>query len=878
MQQKWLLFFALLVVAFQMLISFPLIMWAENQFNFAMGLADAALLTAAGLVLIVSVVFLICMLTPGKVTGYLAPFLALLSVLIYLQQNILIWDYGILDGASIDFANNKNLGYIDLSLWLAGLAAYLLLREFIAKKTALILTFTAGVTLITTAGACLSFDANYTTANASLTEDKKFSFSSQRNILLFVLDGFQSDLFWEIIDKHPELRRQFGGFTFYPNTSAVFAKTYPSIPLLLTGKTYQKKQPIIDFINNAYADSLLVYLLEAGWDVGLYPMVKATVVNSRKYATNVADESAWSEKMSSYLQALDLSLFRMVPHAVKSYIYNDGDFVVQKTLSGYVDYMHKITAAEEAAALPKPYRHDGLNFLSNLQQTISVELTRPAFRFYHLKMPHQPFMLNSELEYGRIGDDFNAYREYAYATIKLTVAYLVELRKHGVYDNSTIIIATDHGGGEHTSKKYIAASGRYAEVDVDGKAKASARALLLVKGAAETGALTLSYKPVSLLDVAPSIAAYAGLESRDFRGSPVAEISEDKNRIREYNYYEFTGWDSKYLDDFDVFNIAGNVYDDEAWSRAGTLTATPDAAAEKPYALADIVRYGSDIKANADHSNAFLDGDDYRYEESALQAEDRSIKLAVDLAQPLARKTLYALQLRLATAAESPRAEVSIGDVLLDSVILPSGSARQHTFFFEPRILDTKDKVPVEIRVADSSAGEGTVSLAAMSLFEARVAALNNTSFVRFADDIDRYYPFGFWPVEPWGRWTARGRSYLYFLAGEDFCNNAYLLLRMKKFYANVKAGDFTIDINGRTLAAPHFSHDGNEILYYFDCSKKDFLRAGVNKLVFKPGERAAQASFVDVEDKKTQGAAFISLQFIEQGAVKKKILPATQH
>ncbi len=868
MQQKWPLFCALLVVSLQVLISFPLTMWAENQFNFTMGLSDAIGMAALLLVLMAGISLLLCWLTPRRATAYLAPLLAVLSVLIYLQQNILIWDYGILDGRQIDFAANKHLGYIDIALWLAGLAAYVLLRKAIAKRVGLILSFTAAVTLIATVTASLAFEENYTTSNATLSDDKKFALSSKNNILLFVFDGFQSDLFWEIIDKHPDMKHEFDGFTFYPNTAAVFAKTYPSIPLLLTGTAYKKAEPISEFINAAYADSLLAQLIDADWDVGLYPTVPATVVNSVKYASNVAQGSQWSDKVSAYLQALDLSLFRVVPHAAKKYIYNHGDFVAQGVFSKPLAYLRSVTANEESARLPTPYRHEGLNFLANLQQAASTDLSSPAFRFYHLKMPHQPFMLNKELEYGFIGDDFAAYREYAYATVKLTAAYLTELRKQGVYDHSTIMIATDHGGGEYNSQKYSTDSKSYSEDKVDGKAKASGRALLLVKEAGASGALKLSSKPASLLDVAPSIAAYAGLDTEQFQGTPLAEIGDDGTREREYNYYQFTGWDSKYLDDFEVFKIAGNVYDDSAWRKSGVLQASPAIRVKKPYQLGDIVRYGSDVKANADHSNAFVVGEDYSLKGSAVEFKTRRFKLAIDLAQPLTNDTLYALQLALGTHTHVMRAEIRIGDELIYSVMVPRGSARQHTFFFAARVLDNKAEVPVEVRIVEASDPEGKLSLAALNLFEARVAALGNASVIQFGGNIKRYYPFGFWPTEPWGRWSARGKSYLYFRAGEDFCGKGYMLLRMRQFYKYVKPGDFSITINDHELTPAHYSHADNEVLYYFDCSKTDMLRDGANKLVFQPGEQTQQPPVAGAEDRKTQGAAFVSLEFVEADAI----------
>jgi hypothetical protein len=57
--------------------------------------------------------------------------------------------------------------------------------------------------------------------HAKLAEDQGaayqsiYQFSPEKNVLIIVLDGFQGDVFQEIIDESPQYRKRFDGFTYY---------------------------------------------------------------------------------------------------------------------------------------------------------------------------------------------------------------------------------------------------------------------------------------------------------------------------------------------------------------------------------------------------------------------------------------------------------------------------------------------------------------------------------------------------------------------------------------------------------------------------------------------------------------------------------------
>ena len=249
-------------------------------------------------------------------------FLTLLAGILFCQKNFPVWNYGVLDRTDLEFSKHNFIGLIDLSLW----AFALVLTWRISQKiwphieTAL---FAIGITIMASFCLTLSTYENFTPI-FPITEKDKYAFSKNENILVFMLDAYQNDLLEELLDQHPEFKDSLEGFTLYENNAAVFAKTLPSIPLFLTGKAYNKDEPLLEFFDSDYGNSVLENLQEEGWDVGLYPetsifpgIIQAVDLDP-KYLDNIVDIEDNSTGWSEYLTGLDLSLFRSAPHQLKS--------------------------------------------------------------------------------------------------------------------------------------------------------------------------------------------------------------------------------------------------------------------------------------------------------------------------------------------------------------------------------------------------------------------------------------------------------------------------------------------------------------------------------------------------------------------------------
>ncbi len=865
MKERLLLFIAVSVALIQILIFFPVVIWLSNQFNFSVPLTESVFIYLYILATIFFCSGLLAMVIPGILRQFLLPLFVLLNVLIFIQQNILVWDYGILQGDGIDFSNHTNSQWVDLSVWLAALTALIFFRKKIVKHTSVLLMFSTTASTLVFLLALTSIDHEATLNPYSITENNKFKFSKDKNVMLFILDGFQSDLFWHIIDQEPELTNLLPGFTFYPDTTAVFSKTYPTVPMLLTGQVYQKEQPIQTFLKDVYDDSLLTDLIDDDWDVGLYPYKKNLIPVNGEIMSNFIDNIEPLEKVENYLQALDLSLFRSSPHSLKPVIFNEGDFLVKNAVIEYIENQQLIPADKEAPKkLPKVNKHRGINFLENLKTHADTDSINPTFRFYHLLMPHSPFTLDRNLRPVPKSGSFQAYQDYAYASLKLMISYLKEFEKLGIYDQSAIIIAADHGGGEYTRLKYNSAQGEFTYINELGKEMASGKPLLLVKGFGDNNPFELSAKPVSLLDIMPTLASFSD-QNLDAPGIEINELRDNQPRERPFYYYNFTGFDSKYLEDFRVFNITGHVYDETSWNRLGILSAQEQMPQSvDKYQLNKTVRFGADLKADADYQNQFLVADNHQLLHSSIQSIHQQFLLNLPLDQPLNNNGGFQLEIELLSMTDLTDVTISIDNKewALIKVV------NKKLTYLVPFIAGLSNSKELSIKIEGQQMNnDHELYLSKLKISNFNIASLDGSDGifgVDFSKDIEKFHPEGFWAAKHLGRWTGKRQSSLLFKAPKNFCHNKSVRINILRFYTHVDPDQLQVYMNGIPLNLDVFEEsDRGGRKYHADCPAITNEQQNLIELKFQTNTTTSPSAVSDSKDRRKFGIELKSFEVI---------------
>ncbi len=87
---------------------------------------------------------------------------------------------------------------------------------------------------------------------------------ASRTSFHIVLDGFQSDVFPEILEaERPTLERSLSGFVFFDDHAGAFPTTMVSVPAMLTGTAYRQEQPLQKYIRDHFQKGSIFGTLRA---------------------------------------------------------------------------------------------------------------------------------------------------------------------------------------------------------------------------------------------------------------------------------------------------------------------------------------------------------------------------------------------------------------------------------------------------------------------------------------------------------------------------------------------------------------------------------------------------------------------------------------
>lgn len=76
-----------------------------------------------------------------------------------------------------------------------------------------------------------------------------YQVSSQRNVVLVVLDEFQSDVFAERLERdRTRFDEQLSGFVYFVDHAGAFPTTSLGMPAMLTGRVYRNGSPVPQFV------------------------------------------------------------------------------------------------------------------------------------------------------------------------------------------------------------------------------------------------------------------------------------------------------------------------------------------------------------------------------------------------------------------------------------------------------------------------------------------------------------------------------------------------------------------------------------------------------------------------------------------------------
>jgi len=511
-----------------------------------------------------------------------------IACLLWLQGNILNWNYGLLDGRDINWNEHIYKGLIDTFIWFSILVIALLkssLTYRIASKVSwgfilLQLFATFYITYQHPVTDIPSFK------KYQIDESTKFLFSKNQNVIILVLDSFQTDIFQEIINEAPAYKNIFSGFTYFRDALAGHPYTETSVSLMLTGKYYEGLYPFEHHNKIAYlGNSVPRVLKNNSFSVDVYPKIKRSIYYDKTIASNIIRKKSSPDHLKYELAYLyDISLFRIIPHFTKKYIYNNQNWLLKRypnVISPFIieEYSKKPETAEKnyipwlSIFKDKNLREiEDINFVNAMLQRASTGETNFAFKYYHLGIPHWPLVINEKLEYEKMEINRHNFKRQSKAALKVTQMFINKLKEIGAYDQSLIFILGDHGAGMQ-KQVFEVQNGFYlpkSSQTISDPLLVNALPLLLVKSFSTKGEMKSSNAPVSLSDIPKTIFSELNIEV-DVQGENMFKVRESNTRKRKYiSYYTY---DSKrdYYTGLQEYVVSGPSWLDQSWELTGRI-------------------------------------------------------------------------------------------------------------------------------------------------------------------------------------------------------------------------------------------------------------------------------------------------------------------
>lgn len=541
----------------------PVQLYLTNASEFYFDFSDIKGSCVKYTILLFAVLSIIMLILPEIISRWISSFVFGVSLALYIQGNYITTNYGTLNGETVDWSAYKTVSIWNTFLWIACIIIPLIITAIKPKISRVInmagslwIVAIQVVTLIV-----LFSNVKPKTLNNSdriFTNEGKYTVSSENNVCVFILDCYDSKEFNKFIEEHPEYKNElFTEFTYYPNTVGGSTRTVLALPHILTGKPYIDEKTYLTYLNESYNSTVLYDDLEkSNYDTRIY--TESTFAPS-SIKVNIDNLYTGEKKVADY-NKLNYCMYKFTackyfPHILKKYVWMySGDFD---------------EAAEDNKSDEASYTINDAAFYKNLKEDgLVLRNDKNAFRLYHLKGAHPSYTLKSDATSD--GSD-TSFEEQQQGVMTILNEYFKQMKDLGIYDNSTIIICSDHGEG---GVEY--------------------NPLFMVKKGMETNNYTISELPVSYDNLQPTILAAIGNNNTGVKS--IWELTMDDNAER-YFYFQETV-QNKAIE----YKITGTVGKNEEVIQTGRtfdIFKSTDDGETPQYSIGEELSFGIEASGNA---------------------------------------------------------------------------------------------------------------------------------------------------------------------------------------------------------------------------------------------------------------------------------------
>ena len=371
---------------------------------------------------------------------------------------------------------------------------------------------------------------------AYLTGEGITEVSGGKNVIIFLIDRFDVSYYNDAIEKTPEFFDDLRGFTYFSDNLSLYSRTFPGVPSMITGIEDDFSGDMNDYFNTAYGTSEFLKDLKANnfkiklYIQNYYCYRDGTPFYGMADNFSVATDYTITDRGALVGNMLALSAYRYLPTLLKGAVN-----ISSASFYGIVDYNGSAPMFElDDCGVYEQLKENGL----------SLDDGENSYIFIHLSGCHDPH--NMAADGTRI--EKGSAEESLYGCFNMIYDYIKELKRLGVYDDSTIIITGDHPRARD-----------------DGEIPAQPRqtALFVKPSRAADEPLKHSSAQVSQANLIPTIVASAGVKTEKDYGKTYFDIPEGENTVR---YHKFELYVKGESDRIVTFEVTGPGDDFKNWN------------------------------------------------------------------------------------------------------------------------------------------------------------------------------------------------------------------------------------------------------------------------------------------------------------------------
>ena len=407
------------------------------------------------------------------------------------------------------------------------------------------------------------------------TELGLFDVSKNKNVVVFVLDMTDSAYIRTLLDGYyPQILDGLEGFTFYENSGGGMVPTRYGLPFLLTGSTPSPDQALEDYIQWRYpSSSFLPDVSSLGYSIGIYStgmsFWKEEAYLPASYTINNRDISEAKTSLSANFNergAVEIlyrcGLYRHLPWLFKAPFWYYTDDINQSMT---------IVHTEQVPDDEVVWQTDDARYYEKLEKRGLVFNEEDAsFRFIHLNGTHWPYTLSRT---SRRLSSAATWQEQCIGAFNIVKTYLEELKRLGIYEETTVVITADHGIW------YPVDSDELEPID------RPTSAIMFVKPAQSAAEAAepcqISQAPVTVADLLPTMLEAMGADEEMLSsyGTDVYAWNEGDERLRYFYMLDReVDEEGNFGDDGGLWEyvIDGDASDFENWQFTGNICASDD--------------------------------------------------------------------------------------------------------------------------------------------------------------------------------------------------------------------------------------------------------------------------------------------------------------